>query len=53
MTGVEVEMVDKGENTADGSTKPKPEIVAFTNAICSNKDGPRDCHPKWSQRQIP
>ena len=32
-------MVDKGENTADGSTKPKPEIVAFTNAICSNKDG--------------
>ena len=45
MTGVEVGMVGKGENTADGSTKPKPEIAAFTNSICSNKDGPGDRHP--------
>ena len=30
-------MVGKGENTADGSTKSKPEIVAFTKAISTTR----------------
>ena len=37
MTGVEVGMVGKGENTGDGSTKSKPEIVAFTKAISTTR----------------
>ena len=24
----------------------------WNNAVCSNMDGPRDYHTKWSQRQI-
>ena len=24
----------------------------WNNAICSNMNGPRDCHIEWSQRQI-
>ena len=56
VTGVGVGVVGKRGNTADGSTKPKPEIVAFTHAICSSMDGPRNYHTKWleseKERQI-
>lgn len=38
MPGVGVWVVGKDRNTADGSTKPKPEIVAFTKAVrCSRE----------------
>lgn len=33
VTGVGVGVVGKGGSIADGSTKPKPEIVAFTKTV--------------------
>ena len=26
-------------------------IIEWSNAICSNMDGPRDCHTKWSKKE--